>query len=148
MLEVKEKDDLEKLEYEVQHKRMTLDEAIAAIAKRFCVEPFVDNCTGGLSAKEAISQAWSECEDKMLMAAEHEDVGRYLVNAVEKEEITPTDALEFYCKSIGVSSDALVDYARDDLGFDPYCYVVEEIDAEYMGEDISDILSYLDSRNE
>jgi len=147
MIVVKEKDDLEKLEEEVRHKRMSLDEAIAAIAKRFGVDPPFGSYQQDWSSERVLAHIWGVCEMDMLMAAKVEDVHKYLVESVEKEEMAPSDALEFYCESVGVSSDVLVEFAREDLGFDPYPYAAEEINAEYVGEDISDILAYLDSRD-
>jgi len=111
MIEVKKWDDLEKLEKEVNGKRMTLDEAIAAIAKRFGLAPFGYVCRRKVSIERFLSQIWIACEHKLVMDMDHEEERQYSIQIVESGEMAARS----------------VRFAKEKFGFD-LDYSLESLD--------------------
>jgi len=72
-----------------------------------------------------------------------ENLRTYLTEAVQSATMKPSNAIELYCEANKIGRQAMIELATEDLGFDPYFPAAEEIDIEYLDDDISDMLDYL-----
>jgi hypothetical protein len=148
MNELKRESEIEQLCGEVNAHRITLDEAITQIAKRFGVDASVCGAGRAVSTDMALTWAWQDAEREMLLEMENaEDVRRHVIDAVKNGDMSPSDALDIYCAASEANPTQLLYFADDYLDYDPVEGAKGAIDAAYRGGDISDIIAYVDSES-
>jgi len=79
------------------------------------------------------------------LVANEDALKDYIVESVVAEEKSPSEMLELYCERNDIPECFLMEYAIDDLGYDPYDGMKMELDAVYDGECIDEMFGILDA---
>ncbi len=93
---------------------------------------------------ESEEKVWSLDDLPAGLVNDQQALQDHLVKAVESHEMKPSRALELYCEVANIHREWLIQFATDELGYNPYFVALDEIDYEFREKTISDVFFYLD----